>query len=74
MHKWLFRGKAGTVMHLRLQAARRREQIGRTGVRAATSVREGLTFLKLVCQTGAHVGAHCLVLLAGGILAKSSQH
>lgn len=59
-------------MHLRLQAARKGKQIRRTGVREATSVRKGLTFLKPVCQTGAHVGR--LVRLAGGLLAKRSQH
>lgn len=61
-------------MHLRLQAARKGKRMGRTGVGAVTSVRKGLTFLEPVCQTGAHVGAHWLVLLAGGLLAKRSQH
>lgn len=66
--------KASTVMHLRLQAARTGKRMGRTGARAATSVRKGLTFLKPVSQLGVHIGAHWLVLLAGGLLAKRGQH
>lgn len=59
-------------MHLRLQAARNGKRMGGTGIHP--SVRKGLTFLKPVCQAGVHVGAHWLVLLVGGLLAKRSQH